>query len=382
MTEPVCLIPGNPDIAGIGVRAAVYVQACLVALNAAFTLVVDCPERFQTFPTQNLPSSLLLIRHRPSYKGNMKTLERSVYMIGLAIIISAFIELRATISSYHALIVLNISIINTFAASLIFDARGGVERWSLGWKSSSFMAIAHSTLVSVFGVYYWAKPESFLAYVPTEAPPCRPMSELWLFVPISTTTLEFRIVSLSFYATFLVFTFLIGRIVLFLALFSTLMCRLAFHYLLEATLLGIARAAHIIHTFVLARVQRQPTPSSDSGVEHNVAHRLLFPICTLSFILPTIFMIVSTEEMVRLYSPHLIEQESNWTYGQTLALCSALVSTVICVYDWWKMWTVERRTGSEARVECQPSPGSTPSRDVERGTQQDADVFPFYDYLG
>ena len=33
---PLCQIPGNSDIAGVGVRASVYTQACLAVLNVAY----------------------------------------------------------------------------------------------------------------------------------------------------------------------------------------------------------------------------------------------------------------------------------------------------------------------------------------------------------
>ncbi|KAJ8075188.1 hypothetical protein PM082_019516 [Marasmius tenuissimus] len=416
MAESVCLIPGNPDIGGIGVRAAVYIQACLTALTAVFTIALghaeDCRPKNST--SQDSISLLLFLRHRPSYDENMKTLERSIYMIGVAILISAFIELHIAsgITIYDALIVLNISLINLFAGALIGLVRGGelgvYRRWrSLDWH----LAWSHSTLVGAFGLHFLCVPKSFLAYIPTEAPPCRSVSDYWFFVPVDTAVawhpfgLIFCVLFLFFLLTaipivgmhlpyyIIVVLYIVWWTVAFLlALFIISTSRL-FRCLTKPTFslparpaLDLPRTTPIAQAPILQRLSPKYIATrlrSASSFSSEIWYKVR-PARGVVLILPPVFLIVSTEEMVKLYSPYLIERENSWTYGQTLALCSALGSTVLCVYEWWKMWVTECRVVSEMQGECQKLPtSSTPSRDLERGIQQDTDsIYPLYDYLG
>ncbi|KAK1216743.1 hypothetical protein PQX77_020630 [Marasmius sp. AFHP31] len=282
----------------------------------------------------------------------MKTLQRSMCMIGLAIIISAFIELRTAsgISPYHALIVLNISLINLFAGIVLSIVRGA-GRKKLGWNLVWYTA--HSTLVGAFGLYFWSKPEAFLAYIPSgEASSCRPMSEFWLFGPVSTTNRQLKKTSLLFYGVIAIPFLGVGITYVILLIFWTLSwCIVLWVFFCLADIvtrrllkpmfssvrpiLDTPRSTRTAGVSMLTQFSGRIgtflwfASSFGSALGPKATYILLSSIN----ILPVIFMIISTEEMVKLYSPHVVEPENNWTYGQTLALCNAVFSTVPCMYE-------------------------------------------------
>ncbi|GAV99975.1 hypothetical protein LENED_001461 [Lentinula edodes] len=190
---PTCIITENPDIAGIGVRLSIYLPAILVTLNSGFVtgkVFVDfltgkfseyvppaplksplagdhhnsasgsnielddlgaadhlqrpsSPVRSTRSSVSSIPSwdsnnsdrrnlrgYLAYISDHPHYFESAKSLERSLFLIGSAIIVGAFLDARGVTSNiglppYHALLVLNLSLLNNLAGSSFLFFRIG-----------------------------------------------------------------------------------------------------------------------------------------------------------------------------------------------------------------------------------------------------------------
>ncbi|KAL0566480.1 hypothetical protein V5O48_015528 [Marasmius crinis-equi] len=450
-------IPGNPDISGIGVRASVYAQAFLAALNTSFILIVRVHEQHEqrretsTHEAGALYRSFTFTRHRTSYFGNVKNLERSIFMIGFAVIVSAIVQTRTGfLSAYHALIVLNIGLVNNFAGLMILLSRVVLSS-SPGWKAmffttlkksflrDSFWCMAHSTLMGAFGAYFWAKPLQFQSL---EHPPlCTPLTQFWAFQKYDISNRKLRIWSLIFYsitlipigglifqAWILLVIFLLSFSVIFIAA-TILPLPMVFGAWIAIIAGWIAtgirqRFLAPVYNLVIRPVSHSPwvkrifgTNSSSPSVNlpretssnlttpyhgHSASDlsiscaitrtyaRLFVFFMPTGLILPVIYAIISTENIVysnlsivahnesdwtydynnRIYRIHG-DNENDWTYGQTLALFSALVAFGLYGYDWWKML---RRSKDRERVKDVEEADS-----LEKGNES---ALAFCDYMG
>ncbi|KAF8153831.1 hypothetical protein B0H34DRAFT_661572, partial [Crassisporium funariophilum] len=99
MSTIVSCINPNPDIAGIGVRVSVYIQAFL---NLASALIFAKDGVVSVYETTILTRT-----------------STSLFITGCALLLSAFIQTGTMgVSVYHALIVLNLSWVNVLSANL------------------------------------------------------------------------------------------------------------------------------------------------------------------------------------------------------------------------------------------------------------------------
>ncbi|KAJ3787379.1 hypothetical protein GGU10DRAFT_348896 [Lentinula aff. detonsa] len=246
---PTCTITENPDIAGIGVRVSIYLPAILVTLNSGYVTAkvfvdvitggfeeyvppprvsvttrksesgdgegIEMVDLERPTPPHRSPSPVESTTRRPSiapswnsdtsdrrmlrgyltylsdhphYFESAKALERSLFLIGSAIIVSAFLDARFVTSSiglspYHALLVLNLSLLNNFAGSSFFVFRIGsifaiveldnpdededkdkprgisIMSKTIWWIVQFFDVFGLSTLqtvvIIVFGIWFW-----------------------------------------------------------------------------------------------------------------------------------------------------------------------------------------------------------------------------------
>jgi hypothetical protein len=119
-----CPIPGNPDIAGIGVRVAVYVQNFLSFAPAFFSLIND--GRVDSFELQTVEKQ-----------------STTILITAFAILISLIVQARSfNLSAFHTSIVLSLSWMNntnTFIYFLLYihhksDPERGEERLAPKWS--------------------------------------------------------------------------------------------------------------------------------------------------------------------------------------------------------------------------------------------------------
>ncbi|KAK1225413.1 long-chain fatty acid-CoA ligase [Marasmius sp. AFHP31] len=392
MTDGICSIPGNPDIAGIGVRASVYAQACLAISVSAFSLLRNEQRKEELVdPTSSGLLARFLARMEPyrlfsraalgkpipdsitsSHIRIVNTFERGIFMVGFAAIISAIIESRTSngLTPYHSLIILNIGFINSWAGSeLVFWSQFLAQ--SEGTRRSAFWSwySLHSILFGAFGFYFWARKSAPVnSYItdPNTGHLCQPLTYLWVFGPVSVTNPTLKAISLTFYAlafipgiALILYTlflyaivFAIMPLIFFLVLLNPV--QVLFNSLLSLLiriLLSVAAkdVAELVrgyrsryHSRFLLRIR--PLNRNPRNPTIYKTENLLVAIFRIIFRgSPVIYTIVSTEYTVQINSANVTARENDWTYGQTLALLTALVAIALQLKEWLTLLKEERR---------------------------------------
>ncbi|KAJ3518323.1 hypothetical protein NMY22_g13736 [Coprinellus aureogranulatus] len=356
-----CLIPSNPDIAGIGVRIAIYVQTFLCFIPAIWALwdsyITDYElESLETQSTTNL-------------------------ILAFAILISCSVQaLTSILSNYHAYIVLSMSWMNNTNAFIYFllyvhykanlkdgpghspvkpewsawkthlksqlqgflhisdallnkwprlgnggagrlaDEDGGKHNSSLGHeakKSSAkilfgrialFMGSLHLTVMAALGIWLWSNPHSFGRLNSNCSTGSVVLTIIGADVPFTSSAL--RVFSLALYAIFLLPGFnLVIPMVLFLGFFIW----------------------HHKHRQELAPPTRVPTDSapfylriirSIREVAAKSMRSSIFPICIgLLFLLAiNIVFVIDIELTLRKNEYLQASGEAEWGFGQVLAV--------------------------------------------------------------
>jgi hypothetical protein len=119
-----CLIPANPDIAGIGVRVAIYVQNFLSFVPAFYAIMNDGRVDEQELRTTRNISITILVT-------------------AFSILISAIVQARSYgLSAFHASIILNLSWMNNTNTFIYFilwvhhrtHAPDGIKTTWTAWK--------------------------------------------------------------------------------------------------------------------------------------------------------------------------------------------------------------------------------------------------------
>ncbi|KAF9077393.1 hypothetical protein BDP27DRAFT_1209232, partial [Rhodocollybia butyracea] len=106
MSSPLCSIPANPDIAGIGVRTAIYAQALLSFIPAFWAIWDNKVEEFEL--------------------ESIETQSTTILITAFAILVSAFVQATTQsigLTSFYGTIILNLSWMNntnTFIWFLLF----------------------------------------------------------------------------------------------------------------------------------------------------------------------------------------------------------------------------------------------------------------------
>ncbi|KAJ8075304.1 hypothetical protein PM082_019640 [Marasmius tenuissimus] len=399
MTDTICSIPSNPDIAGIGVRASVYAQACLalfisILTEYKFFRSLGPFKKAEKPPPRSGPI-------KSSYIRIIQNLEQSIFMVGLATIISAIIESVTSdgLTPYHSLIVLNMSFINTEVGWLLVWWRFYIiEDKFLSYKKW-FWPLLHSALFGAFGIYFWARQSASVDndMDPNTGDRCQPLTLFWVFRPVSTTNFTLKIISLIFYAltTIPVVGIAFHSLITSIAALATclvLFCVFEIWIVVSVVVMVVAMVAAVVITMIIAGVigffyriifiparyimlcvvDRIPwlresldyISTSFSGVHQPLSirwpHWAASASCAqvgceqvlvvfLSFFIsiflatPIVYTIMSTEYIVRSNSPNVTERENDWTYGQTLALLMALMAIFQNLQEWWHVLKEERK---------------------------------------
>ncbi|KAK1222215.1 hypothetical protein PQX77_014945 [Marasmius sp. AFHP31] len=394
MTDSTCPIPGNPDIAGVGVRAAVYAQACLALI--VLTLV-----HYKDEQTQGLSPDFIV-----SWSARiLRNFERGIFMVGFAAIISAIIETGTSyrLTSYHSLIILNIGFINFWIGTLLMIWWWKLDTSDMTWRSNFRTCswhLLHSTLYGAFGIYFWIqKVPSAGPYItsPTTGDSCQPLTYFWVFQPISDTNPNLRMTFLMFYGVIVAGGAMTQFLFIYLAAtFAASFPMIGFPLLVQLTLIATKVALRFIAACQSRLIPHVPmfqipwlkevlgyisAPLERVQQYLSIVRRLLntatshptrFLDSTLwdaSYTLticasPVIFAIISTEFTVQINSANVTARENDWTYGQTLALLTALVAIAMQLKEWRNLMKEEREARSrENAFGIQEPPGD----DIEMG---------------
>ncbi|KAJ3746661.1 hypothetical protein DFH05DRAFT_1523263 [Lentinula detonsa] len=467
---PTCQIIENPDIAGIGVRLSIYIPAVLVTLNSGYVAAKICvdvltgklSEYFRSASLRSLsdgsdspstPSDIELVdleaasqlsrssshtqssrlshsswlddnfaqslerdargylsylSDHPHYFESSRSLERSLLLIGSAIIVSAFLNAsNFSLPPYHALLVLNLSLLNNLAGSILLPIRiiamfaeiwfGDREEdvllpkslWYLAKLVDVFgLAVLQTLVIIAFGVWFWVSTtfsHSFSGYSmtvdkllssasynstiaassngPSDPSQCLSRTMYWAFVNIPVeSTLSLQIISLMFYigtAAFPIlgpFIYMIPTIVvirsvpLLLAIgFSTAIYLFGIVLPRMATRLTYTLLPKLYHLSIsLPYSHKHPFPTILSPSA--LSTKLIFFTIVIMNLSTILYLIVSTEKVISINSASrkgsVVISGSQWTYGQTLALLTAVIGVFMYIAELlgeWREVLLERR---------------------------------------
>ncbi|KAG5635036.1 hypothetical protein H0H81_012632 [Sphagnurus paluster] len=318
-----------------------------------------------------------------------KALERSILMIGLAIILSAILAARSSsgLSAYHAVVVLNVSQINNWSGYLLLHLTQRLRALKITGPAltrrfyltkdtfkASIPCIVHSMMMAGFGLYFWSDLSWFLRNIVEE--PCQPSTYLWVFVPVHVSNRTLRIISLVYYSISIVpmldlylLTFIIWINFFIIALTSLVLGVLLL--LVSIPIFGGLYFAliHPLLKFVIDPISIRKARSRKEEIppilpsqrfraklmsihkyfdDHEWIPLIVMPVA-VTVHAPLVYSVVSTELTIHINKNHVTASENDWTYGQTLALFSALVAIYLYMDDFFH--AVKKRKSSKLRTE-------------------------------
>ncbi|KAJ3858982.1 hypothetical protein EV359DRAFT_86947 [Lentinula novae-zelandiae] len=438
-----CIITENPDIAGIGVRLSIYIPAILVTLNSGFVTGQVFVDIFTGKLSESIPPAppkpslgdansvsgsdieladleaaghadrsssparttsssippwtsdnsalrtfrgyLSYISDHPHYFESAKSLERSLFLIGSAIIVSAFLDARGVTSTiglppYHALLVLNLSLLNNLAGSSFLPFRigaifatievddeddehtKGIMSKTIWWSIKFF---------DVFGLGGYSMTVDALLSSPLynstvavsssgslDPSQCVSKTFYWAFIgsPIEST-LSLQVISFIFYVgtasvPFLgIFVTVVPTIILFRTV--PIFLGLSFSSVIYSFGIILPRITPRLIYILLPKLSYPhptqplfPTRLSPSAI----STKLIFFAMMITNQCTVVFLIISTEKTISINSASqkglVVINGAQWTYGQTLALMSAVIGVLMyaaeVVGHWREAW-IERR---------------------------------------
>ncbi|KIM88232.1 hypothetical protein PILCRDRAFT_814137 [Piloderma croceum F 1598] len=295
-TQP-CLNP-NPDIAGIGVRVSIYIQAFL---NLACTFVFAKDGKISSYESATLSTS-----------------STNLFLTGCALLISAFIQgATSGFSVHHALIILNISWINSFSA-ILFVTLGVVlsisfttwfepglrQLWTGTLLRAIPLSILHLSGMGALGIWVWAKVNTF-----GDQLECTPATFMTIFGhDIAVTSASLRKGSIVLYS---IITLPLLNLVIII-------------------LVGVVMVTLLSLAYYTIHGSFEPWESFD---------RFILVSGGLTTALLEVLFIVDTELMISRSSTLVKPGESAWTFGQTLAMVMVAMLLLDTVRAGFKSWT-------------------------------------------
>jgi hypothetical protein len=304
---PLVCIASNPDVAGIGVRTAIYAQNFLSFVPAIYAL---SDKRVTKVELESL-----------------ETQATGILITAFAILLSVTIQPRtgAPVSNFHTAIILNLSWMNNTNAFIYFILRvyhelenclgslnradnkilssqrmskGIIRSWlqvikGAAWNRAGLFGSLHLSLMAAIGIWLWHNPADFQG-----SPCCAMQASLYVVggrVPF--TSMGLRVWSMMMYSLMLIPGFnLVLPATLFLAMYVAVW--------------RFCTSSHILDTYIIA-------------VRTGLA--LLFMV--------NVILLVDTEIMLaKNSSPFLEGDQTQWTFGQTLAL-PVLMVPLRDIYD-------------------------------------------------
>ncbi|KAK0501569.1 hypothetical protein EDD18DRAFT_1246822 [Armillaria luteobubalina] len=364
-TLPTCLIPSNSDIAGIGVRVATYLQACL-ALFMAFSSVVYRAMRItSTMFEGDIEDDWSSIMERRAVQfpsaltAAIKSVESALFVTSISVIIGAMIQARSSegLSSYHALVVLNLAQINSYTAFLLFLCRIGVNDISATVFSRQVLKIAlrnyvlfavHSCMMGAFGLWFWGNSNAFLRYASSNPGPCNPVAQYWIFTPVLSNNQALRIFFLIYYSVsaFPPFAFMVPMVVTAVILAAMYVAFLTPTFICTVLSAPVLLALHLSGHNAMKWLESKLESIFDklfAMIERGSRVKWVMAVGgvvqLLPVNLPVVFYLYATEKMIRMNKAFLETpgEEAQWSYGQTLALVTALVTVVFFLRDVYKV---------------------------------------------
>ncbi|TDL20549.1 hypothetical protein BD410DRAFT_366818 [Rickenella mellea] len=315
-----CLEP-DPDIAGIGVRVAIYVQALLSVVYPIF------------FASDGK------IDEREA--KTMSGVSITIVLTATALLVSTAIEAHTGgISLYHALIILELSWINSMTfltVHFVLRAAKSIEAqrdtpagmlWQTRIRFSEFLtseeavvASIHFTVVGAIGLWIWSHVASF-----GSQPDCNPGTIIVILSKTISVTHgpTIRRVSLAVYSIALIPAINVYVIANTLGTISSLARGILFYFVITP-IIACCRPVFIA-IFPCCICHSDTDPDSEAGALE-IVHSTEFARWTFYFAISgmltaMVLLIADTELMIERSRKMGIVQEgeNEWTFGQTLAM--------------------------------------------------------------
>ncbi|KAJ3776225.1 hypothetical protein FB446DRAFT_721940 [Lentinula raphanica] len=351
---------------------------------------------------------LSYLSDHPHYFESSRALERSLFLIGSAIIVSAFLNAsNFSLPPYHALLVLNLSLLNNLAGSILLpiriiavcaeiwfgDRKENVLMPSSLWYLATLvdvfgLAVVQTLVIIAFGTWFWVSAtfnHTFSGYSMTvdklissatynstlSASPGGPMDPsqcvsrtlYWAFINVPVeSSLPLQIISLMFYIGTAVFPILGPFIYVTptIVILRSIPLLLAMGFSCAIYLFGIllprltARLIYtllpkIYHLAITLPHIRKPLFTLMLSPKA-LSTRLIFFTIVITNLTTVLYLIISTEKVISINSASrggsVVISGPQWTYGQTLALLTAVIGVLTYVAELigeWREVTLERR---------------------------------------
>lgn len=330
---PAACISPNPDIAGIGVRSSIYVQSFLTTIM------------FFIFGMDN--------KITPKENRALHAVTISILMTACSLLVSSFIQAAtAGISAYHTQIVLNLSWINSTSLlhASISDmqmedyvqkvanelkkrsSRSSRSSHSSGsWWKAFFLSSLHFSAMSALGLWLWIKAGKFGSH-----PDCNNYTIHVLFghnIPFTNKGLKIFSLIIYGFASIPVFN---GAFFLIIMFFTTVL------------LGGIIIAMTGFFDLCFGSKISDAVELRDTS--------LITVSSTIVAVFLNLVFIIDNELMIRRSAALVQAGDSEWTFGQTLALV-LLALPAVEIYKAFRVSTREKDVDiAEEPVEIQEGP--------------------------
>ncbi|TDL21634.1 hypothetical protein BD410DRAFT_898734 [Rickenella mellea] len=175
-----CVIQANPDIAGIGVRISIYVQACTALIPAILSGTEAILSSTSTSTSPPLSSSGSHPRQHPRQPllsayttttipwAPIQRLTTPNLALGYCLFLTSLIQaLTSGLSVYHALILLNLHVIIAFSLSpYLLSSLKDLRRADCSYEGKPswvfFLAhVGHILCTGAFGIWVFGTLHSF-----------------------------------------------------------------------------------------------------------------------------------------------------------------------------------------------------------------------------
>ncbi|KAJ3519358.1 hypothetical protein NMY22_g13242 [Coprinellus aureogranulatus] len=285
-----CSIPSNPDIAGIGVRIAIYIQIILSFVPAIWALWDGRVSEYgldvaDGFSTTNL-------------------------FLAFAILISCMVQATTGgLASYHASQHLLIRLFHAIESAFVLGSKARRGPRSVPANSafrglSKHITLAfgsiHLTLMAVLGIWLWSNPRSF--GVDLDSRCSVELAELAiLMVPVPFGKEVLRVFSLVLYSLFIIPGLnLLLPVVVFLCIYCLVHARISIEPSLPRTTHVLQNSPAHSESPVSQALPNHPNPQrQESGLMYRLAKfRQVIPVCIgLGVLLATDAIIIANIEL-------------------------------------------------------------------------------------
>ncbi|TDL21644.1 hypothetical protein BD410DRAFT_804031 [Rickenella mellea] len=320
-----CVIQANPDIAGIGVRISIYVQACTALIPAILSGIEAIHSSTFSSPSLSSSGSHPRQHHRQPLLSayttttiNWRTIQRLTtpnLALGYCLFLTSLIQaLTSGLSIYHALILLNLHVIIAFSLSpYLLSSLKDLRRADCSYEGrpSWVFVLAHVGHVSctgAFGIWVFATLNTFDRTTPTPTSTSTSCTSSTLY---SLLIKNILISHSAFRRIFLVLCSFLA-----LPLVNTIV--LHYIYMLIFMISLFALSPSLVLFFVLKR-----TKSKLGNLNVQTVLMIQLAFVALAALSPQILMIIATERTI--LANTVGAGEGRWTLGQTVALAIAIL---------------------------------------------------------